>query len=170
MGGRARQRQLVRNLVPVCPSVPSVMEERARPRSPSQQSVRVPSRQCYIYKFPHAHNHRPSQSTDHSSGQAALGGGQRVERQPKQAVGSTPLWRSKISLKNYKEDFRTRPPLLDRRVGLVGELFGSQGTGLVSICGRPFNTYFFLLRNIGPLRCLPHCSHLRFGLTRDVYS
>ena len=39
-------------------------------------------------------------------------------------AGSTPHQRSKISLKkNLKEDFRTRPPLLDRRVGLVGELF-----------------------------------------------
>jgi hypothetical protein len=45
-----------------------------------------------------------------------------MERQPKQAVGSTPPWRSKILYKK-KKDFRTRPPLLDRRGGLGGELF-----------------------------------------------
>ena len=44
-----------------------------------------------------------------------------MERQPKQAVGSTPPWRSKIF--KSKKEFRTQPPLLDRRVGLVGELF-----------------------------------------------
>ena len=43
----------------------------SQPRPPSF----LPHRQCYMYNFPHANNHRPSQSTDHSSSQAALGGG-----------------------------------------------------------------------------------------------
>ena len=67
--------------------------------------VFIPTRPC---SFPHHHQFYriyitsrtntitapPNQRT--TRGQAALGGGQRVERQPKQAVGSIPPWRSKI--------------------------------------------------------------------------
>ena len=84
--------------------------------------LRVPS-QHYIYNFQHAHNHRPSQSTDHSSGQAALGGGVNGWNNNRNGRGFDSPPAKQNSLQNHKEDFRTRPPLLDRRVGLVGELF-----------------------------------------------
>jgi hypothetical protein len=84
-----------------------------------------------MYKFQQLPVTASSQSTNHTGGQAALGGGSRVERQPKEDVGSTPPSRSKNPQnKGFFVTNHLYPT--GAGIGLVGELFAFGSSFLLS--------------------------------------
>ena len=95
---------------------------------PPPKTPYLPQRQ-YIYPLPHSNSRRLPQSTDHTvrTGAWSSGFGWRVNgggfQQPKCRGFDSQAAKQNLHKKKTKEGFRTRLPLPDRRVGLVGELF-----------------------------------------------